>query len=55
MLTHFYPAGGPTFWTLAVICGLLRYVLDAHWPSDIVGGILAGYVIAETTTMYFKV
>lgn len=55
MLTHFYPAGGPTFWTLAVICGLLRYVLDAHWPSDIVGGIIAGYVIAEATTMYFKV
>jgi membrane-associated phospholipid phosphatase len=54
MLAHFYPAGAPTFWTLAVICGLLRYVLDAHWPSDIVGGIIAGYVIAETTAMYFK-
>src|SRR3954464_4827378 len=47
MLSHFYPAGAPTFWTLAVICGLLRYVLDAHWPSDIVGGIVAGYVIAS--------
>jgi membrane-associated phospholipid phosphatase len=55
MLSHMYPAGAPTFWTLAVICGLLRYVLDAHWPSDIVGGTIAGYVIAETTTMYFKV
>jgi membrane-associated phospholipid phosphatase len=54
MLAHLYPAGAPTFWTLAVICGLLRYVLDAHWPSDIVGGIVAGYVIAETTSMYFK-
>jgi membrane-associated phospholipid phosphatase len=54
MLAHFYPAGASTFWTLAVICGLLRYVLDAHWPSDIVGGIIAGYVIASATTMYFK-
>ena len=54
MLAHFYPAGAPTFWTLAVICGLLRYVLDAHWPSDIAAGILAGYVIASATTMYFK-
>jgi membrane-associated phospholipid phosphatase len=54
MLAHFYPAGAPTFWTLAVICGLLRYVLDAHWPSDIVGGIIAGYVIASGTSMYFK-
>ena len=43
-----------TFWTLAVICGLLRYVLDAHWPSDIIGGIVTGYVIASATTMYFK-
>jgi membrane-associated phospholipid phosphatase len=54
MLAHFYPAGAPTFWTLAVICGLLRYVLDAHWPSDIVGGIIAGCVIASATSMYFK-
>lgn len=47
MLTHFYPPGAITFWTLALICAGLRYLMDAHWPSDILGGITLGYVLAN--------
>jgi undecaprenyl-diphosphatase len=51
MLARAYPQGALTFWVLAAICGVLRYLLDAHWPSDIVAGALVGYLVAETTTL----
>src|SRR3954467_10514949 len=35
MLSILYPPGAPTFWGLALACATLRYVLDAHWPSDV--------------------
>jgi membrane-associated phospholipid phosphatase len=46
VLAQLYPAAAPTFWSLAVACALLRYVLDAHFPSDVVGGVALGYVAA---------
>src|SRR5438477_2370531 len=46
VLAHFYPSAAPTFWFLAIACALLRYVLDAHWPSDVVGGAALGYFAA---------
>ena len=55
MLAHYYPHAAVTFWALAGICAGLRYVLDAHWPSDIVAGILVGYVIAHGTAAVFNV
>src|SRR3954464_3567214 len=55
MLAHFYPQAASTWWTLAAICAVLRYVLDAHWPSDVVAGCLAGYLIAEATVIAMKV
>jgi membrane-associated phospholipid phosphatase len=38
-----YPQAAVTFWALALICAGLRYLLDAHWPSDVLGGIAVGY------------
>ena len=49
MLAIWYPAAAPTFWGLAIACAVLRYVLDAHWPSDVLGGIALGYACAHTT------
>jgi membrane-associated phospholipid phosphatase len=49
MLVNVYPQAAITFWSLAAICAVLRYVLDAHWPSDVVAGVLVGYVMAELT------
>lgn len=46
MLARLYPAAAPTFWALALTCAALRYLLDAHWPSDVLGGIALGYGIA---------
>ena len=53
MLAHFYPPAAATFWTLAILCAALRYVLDAHWPSDVVGGIAIGYAAAAVTCHFF--
>ena len=42
-LSWMYPQAAITFWSLAVICGALRFLLDAHWPSDVAGGFAVGY------------
>jgi membrane-associated phospholipid phosphatase len=49
MLSIWYPAAAPTFWGLAIACAGLRYILDAHWPSDVLGGVALGYTVAHST------
>lgn len=49
MLSFYYPAATATFWVLALLCAGLRYVMDAHWPSDIFGGLALGYGVAFAT------
>ena len=48
-LAYLYPQGVITFWALALICAGLRYVLDAHWPSDVLAGVAVGYGLAHLT------
>ena len=54
-LALLYPAGAPLFWGLAIATALLRYVLDAHWPSDVLVGIAIGYCSAFGTMHLFQV
>ena len=49
VLAAYYPHAAATFWALALACAGLRYVMDAHWPSDVVGGIALGYAVAFVT------
>jgi membrane-associated phospholipid phosphatase len=46
-LSLLYPQAAATFWGLALACAALRYVLDAHWPSDVLAGIALGYGVAH--------
>ena len=46
-LATLYPGAAGTFWSLALACAALRYILDAHWPSDVLGGIALGYAVAH--------
>jgi membrane-associated phospholipid phosphatase len=55
MLAVIYPPGAFTFWLLAIFCAGLRYVLDAHWPSDVFGGVALGYGLAWLTATLFRV
>jgi membrane-associated phospholipid phosphatase len=55
MLAILYPPAAPTFWALALGCATLRYLLDAHWPSDILAGIALGYATAHATARLFRI
>ena len=54
-LSWMYPPAAGTFWTLALICAVLRYLLDAHWPSDVLGGLALGYACAGGAWWFFIV
>ncbi|MGE5608976.1 MAG: phosphatase PAP2 family protein, partial [Bacillota bacterium] len=49
VLAHFYPSAAAIFWVLAIICAALRYLMDAHWPSDVMAGFILGYAVAVAT------
>ena len=53
MLAELYPAGAITFWVLGLGCAVLRYVMDAHWPSDVLGGVALGAACANLVVMGF--
>lgn len=53
ILANQYPQAAATFWVLAGLCAILRYVLDAHWPSDVLGGVALGYAAAAVTWRAF--
>jgi len=54
-LAVLYPQAKVVFWALAILCATLRYLLDAHWPSDVLGGIALGYAVAYEVIVVFKV
>jgi len=45
-LAQLYPQAAITFWVLAILCSGLRYILDAHWPSDVLAGSALGLACA---------
>jgi undecaprenyl-diphosphatase len=46
-LSDLYPQAWMIFWALALSTAVLRYLLDAHWPSDVVAGAAVGYVVSS--------
>ncbi|MGC4032614.1 MAG: phosphatase PAP2 family protein [Tepidisphaeraceae bacterium] len=42
-LTEMYPQATAVLWFLGICCALLRYLMDAHWPADVLAGIAFGY------------
>lgn len=51
VLAAHYPAAALVFWTLAGICAVLRYALEAHWPSDVFAGVALGYLSGQLALM----
>lgn len=47
ILVGFYPNAAVVLWALALTCAGLRYVLDAHFPSDVLGGVALGYIFGH--------
>jgi membrane-associated phospholipid phosphatase len=52
VLAQLYPQGTEIFWGLAVVCAGLRYIMDAHWPSDVFGGVALGYAAAHVSVAW---
>jgi membrane-associated phospholipid phosphatase len=55
VLAALYPPAAITFWVLGIGCALLRYIMDAHWPSDVLGGIALGAACANVVIFSFKI
>jgi membrane-associated phospholipid phosphatase len=53
VLSAAYPQATGLFWILALICAALRYVMDAHWPSDVLAGIGLGYAAGLLSVRFF--
>lgn len=46
-LVHVWPEAAIVFWLLAGVTAALRYVMDAHFPSDVTAGLLLGLVVGN--------
>jgi membrane-associated phospholipid phosphatase len=53
VLVGLFPGGANVFWSLAITCALLRYLLDAHWLSDVLAGCAIGYLVAHAVMTMF--
>jgi undecaprenyl-diphosphatase len=53
LLARLYPPAAWVFWGLALVCCILRYVQDAHWPSDVTAGATLGYGLGSWAWAYW--
>jgi membrane-associated phospholipid phosphatase len=53
VLAMAYPQAAVTFWALGLTCAVLRYLMDAHWPSDVLAGIALGYLAGVVSWRIF--
>jgi membrane-associated phospholipid phosphatase len=44
-LVQVWPDAAIVWWILASITALLRYLMEAHFPSDVFAGVLLGYLV----------
>ena len=47
MIGMLAPKYKPVTWTLAIIIGISRVAIGAHWPSDVIFGAFIGMVMAD--------
>jgi undecaprenyl-diphosphatase len=52
-VVYFFPPTAAVLWSLAVITAVLRWVLDAHFPSDVLAGCALGYAISHVVIAGF--
>jgi len=52
-LTLLYPQGKVLFFTLASLAGAQRVITQAHYPSDVLAGILVGVITAQLVFQTF--
>jgi membrane-associated phospholipid phosphatase len=50
MLAAMYPRGRWYFVTLAVLVGIQRIAVSAHFPSDVIAGAVVGWIVGTVCT-----
>jgi membrane-associated phospholipid phosphatase len=53
LLAQLYPPAAGVFWVLGIGCAVLRYLMDAHWPSDVLGGVALGAACGNIVCVLF--
>ncbi len=54
MLSHYYPKLSPWFYAAAVWVGMTRVYVGAHYPTDIVGGMIFGVLCGWLASVIVK-
>ena len=52
VLSFLYPKGKRIFLTLAILVGVQRILVGAHFPSDVVAGAMVGLLIGGIWTSF---
>ncbi len=52
-LSILYPQAEVVFWSFGIITAVLRYLMDAHWPSDVLCGIAYGYIVGHVMMNFY--
>ena len=53
-MIHYWPEAAIVFWLLAFTTATLRYVLEAHFPSDVLAGALLGLTLGHAGVKWLE-
>lgn len=53
-ITYLWPKTGIIMWPIALLIGISRIMIGAHYPSDVIGGVFVGIFSTLIVIRYFE-